>query len=195
MFQSPDTNPGPKAFSEPETNIFKALVTEYQPTSFLTIHSGTKGMYMPWAYDMKHLAKKNGPAMFNMLKTLDKEYCQCPFGAAGKEVGYECPGTCLDYVYDSLGVEYSFAFEIYTWKQDWDDLKQRFEEKLAQPSDFMQMKAENEVEFTNDNDYEECFQRFNPATESDFQETLDTWTNVYLDLAENISGDMKAHGM
>ena len=43
-------------------------VSEYEPTSFLTIHSGTKGMYMPWAYDMEHLAKKNGAAMIQMLK-------------------------------------------------------------------------------------------------------------------------------
>jgi len=59
-------------------------VSEYQPTSFLTIHSGTKGMYMPWAYDMEHLAKKNGPAMIKMLKDLDSKHCQCPFGAAGR---------------------------------------------------------------------------------------------------------------
>lgn len=72
-FAPADTNPGPKAFSEPETNIFKDAVSEYQPTSFLTIHSGTKGMYMPWAYDMKHLAKKNGKAMMTMLKDLDKK--------------------------------------------------------------------------------------------------------------------------
>ena len=42
--------------------------------------------YMPWAYDMEHLAQRNNKAMMNMLKDLDSEYCQCPFGAAGKEV-------------------------------------------------------------------------------------------------------------
>jgi len=34
-------------------------------------------------------------------------------GAAGKEVGYLCPGTCLDYAYDKVNVPYSFAWEIY----------------------------------------------------------------------------------
>jgi hypothetical protein len=48
-----------------------------------------KGMYMPWAYDMEHLAKRNGQAMRSMLMEIDQSYCQCPFGAAGKEVGYE----------------------------------------------------------------------------------------------------------
>merc|ERR1719321_2380839 len=49
------SNPGPNPFSEPETRIFKKLVTDYRPTTFLTIHSGTRGMYMPWAFDMQHL--------------------------------------------------------------------------------------------------------------------------------------------
>ena len=49
----------------------------------------------------------------SMLRELDEEYCQCPFGAAGREVGYSCPGTCLDYVYDELNTSYAFAFEIY----------------------------------------------------------------------------------
>jgi hypothetical protein len=188
-FAPADTNPGPRAFSEPETNIFKEAVSAYQPTSFLTIHSGTKGMYMPWAYDMEHLAKKNGKAMFTMLKNLDTEYCQCPFGAAGREVGYSCPGTCLDYVYDELGVEYSFAFEIFTWKQDWPDLKQRFQEKLQQPSDFIQLASHDHMSNKLD-DPDECFSRFNPTTESDFKETLVTWSNAYLDLANMISNDI-----
>merc|ERR1719428_1309955 len=95
-----DTNPGPAPFSEPETRVFKKLVSEYRPTNFLTIHSGTRGMYMPWAYDMEHLAKRNQPEMMNILRKLDTDHCECPFGAAGKEVGYSCPGTCLDWVYD-----------------------------------------------------------------------------------------------
>lgn len=41
-------------------------------------------------------------------------------------------------------------------------------------------------------DPEECFERFNPATEADFKETLDTWSNAYLDLAEMIDTDIKA---
>ena len=42
--------------------------------------------------------------MQGALKVLDKKYCKCPSGAAGKEVGYLCPGTCLDYVYEHLKV-------------------------------------------------------------------------------------------
>eukprot|EP00401_Gymnodinium_catenatum_P022427 CAMPEP_0117591696 /NCGR_PEP_ID=MMETSP0784-20121206/71679_1 /TAXON_ID=39447 /ORGANISM="" /LENGTH=86 /DNA_ID=CAMNT_0005393453 /DNA_START=9 /DNA_END=265 /DNA_ORIENTATION=+ len=82
-----DTNPGPKPFSEPETRTFKELVQNFKPTTFLTVHSGTKGMYMPWAYDMEHLANRNEPEMMDILTKLDQDHCECPFGAAGREVG------------------------------------------------------------------------------------------------------------
>merc|ERR1719217_1801168 len=128
-----DTNPGPGPFSEPETKVFKQLVSDYDPTNFLTVHSGTRGMYMPWAYDMEHLAQRNQPEMMQILKTLDKDHCECPFGAAGKEVGYSCPGTCLDWVYDKLKTPYSFAFEIYTDPDTSASLVSRWEAKMKHP--------------------------------------------------------------
>merc|ERR1719183_422372 len=137
-FDTADTNPGPSAFSEAETQVFKELVSNYRPSNFLTIHSGTKGMYMPWAYDMKHLATRNQPAMMEILKKLDKNHCECPFGAAGKEVGYPCPGTCLDWVYDKLQTPYAFAFEIYTSPRMNARLKDRWESKLEQGGAFYQ---------------------------------------------------------
>jgi hypothetical protein len=126
-----NTNPGPRPFSESETKIFKQLVSDYNPTTFLTIHSGTRGMYMPWAYDMQHLATRNQPEMMAILKQVDQDHCECPFGAAGKEVGYPCPGTCLDWVYDRVETPYSFAFEIYTSPDKDESLKSRWQEKLA----------------------------------------------------------------
>merc|ERR1711959_251408 len=55
----------------------------------------------------------NVEEMVEILRKANKQYCNCDTGAAGKEVGYLCPGTCLDYMYDDLTVPYSFAFEIY----------------------------------------------------------------------------------
>lgn len=51
--------------------------------------------------------------MLNVLSQINSKHCSCRNGAAGKEVGYLCPGTCLDYAYDSLQVPYVFAWEIY----------------------------------------------------------------------------------
>jgi len=203
---SVDTNPGPAPFSEPETKIFKAAVAEYQPTTFLTVHSGTKGMYMPWAYDMDHLAKRNQPEMMQILKTLDKNHCQCPFGAAGREVGYSCPGTCLDYVYDKLNVEYAFAWEIYTNPEMDGMLQDRWQEKMNEqgsflqltshlghehfkdlfedhPSSFVQLRASR----GHDMSPEECFSQFNPASESELNSVVENWSGAYMDMAQEVA--------
>lgn len=208
---SVDTNPGPSAFSEPETQIFKQAVADYQPTTFLTVHSGTKGMYMPWAYDMDHLAQRNQPEMMEILKTLDKDHCECPFGAAGREVGYSCPGTCLDYVYDKLNVDYAFAWEIYT-NPDMDDmLKERWQEKMReQGASFLQMNShlghehfkdifedhpssfvQTRKSHRNEMSPSECFSQFNPATESELGSVVENWSGAYLDMAQEVAKRLK----
>merc|ERR1719265_2297058 len=206
-----DTNSGPAPFSEPETRIFKQLVTTYKPTTFLTVHSGTRGMYMPWAYDTKHLAKRNQPEMLDILEQLDEERCQCPFGAAGKEVGYSCPGTCLDWVYDQLETPYAFAFEIYTSPALDDSLKQRWQTKvqeggadliangaslghphfrdlfMAHPSSFVQLNNTFvEQALDPEEDPSGCFLSFNPTTEASYKEVIDNWANTYLEMAEKV---------
>mmetsp|Transcript_24493 Transcript_24493/g.61605 ORF Transcript_24493/g.61605 Transcript_24493/m.61605 type:complete len:498 (-) Transcript_24493:165-1658(-) len=208
---SADTNPGPKPFSEPETRVFLSAVREFEPTGFLTIHSGTRGMYMPWAYNMVSPAQRNGDVMLQMLQTLDENFCQCPFGAAGKEVGYSCPGTCLDYVYDKLHVDYSFAFEIYGNPSEDASLKERFDEIVrenaaasagntnvapaAVATSLLQLGAAEKVdtsEIGRNWREDSCFSQFNPTTQEDFEQTLENWTQVYLKLAGMIVKDRAA---
>eukprot|EP00450_Noctiluca_scintillans_P006113 CAMPEP_0194483502 /NCGR_PEP_ID=MMETSP0253-20130528/5086_1 /TAXON_ID=2966 /ORGANISM="Noctiluca scintillans" /LENGTH=403 /DNA_ID=CAMNT_0039323169 /DNA_START=48 /DNA_END=1259 /DNA_ORIENTATION=- len=202
-----DTNPGPKPFSEPETQILKSLVEEYRPTNFLTVHSGTRGMYMPWAFDMEHLADRNQLAMMEILEKLDSDYCQCPFGAAGREVGYSCPGTCLDYVYDKLKTPFSFAFEIFVNPDSDEMLKERWQQKMLEvgaapkantslvqdqykdffdqhPSSFLQI--ESDTKRGNGMSDGQCFAQFNPEEEELFHKTLRTWTSAYLDMADMV---------
>lgn len=206
-----DTNPGPKPFSEPETRVFKECVSEFKPTTFLTVHSGTRGMYMPYAFDMEHLASRNQPEMMQILKDLDKDYCECPFGAAGKEVGYPCPGTCLDWVYDQLNTQYAFAFEIYTGPQADSFLKDRWQEKMDEmgafyqlhshlahkhfrdvftenPSDFVQLRSEQRRSAMTP---EECFGNFNPDTQERYDSTVNNWSNAYLDMVDKITQKVK----
>merc|ERR1719217_1227439 len=217
MAESSDTNPGSAPFSEPETQVFKQLVSEYQPTNFLTVHSDTRGMYMPWAYDMEHLAKRNQPEMMNILRKLDTDHCECPFGAAGKEVGYPCPGTCLDWVYDQLQTPYSFAFEIYIGQQYDEGLAERFHEKMQEqnntallqtkthlahrkfhdifkknPSDFVQLRSNAHHEHNiMGMDAMDCFNRFNPDNEDQFHDVVHNWVDAYLDLANMVSSNLK----
>jgi hypothetical protein len=208
-----ETNPGAKPFSEPETRMFKKAVTEFAPTTFLTIHSGTKGMYMPWAYDRHHLAEFNGKHMMDVLTALDKDHCECPFGAAGKEVGYPCPGTCLDYAYSKLNVPFSYAFEIYTSHSADSELKQRWSEHmhsggaqllqksshLAHPhfkdvfdkhkSDFVRPSSLMEETGALDNDG--CFNMFNPREKEDYHKVVKNWAHAYLQMSALISKKLK----
>lgn len=212
-----EQNPGPRPFSEPETQIFKELVMEYQPTTFLTVHSGTRGMYMPWAFDTQHLASRNQPAMMKILRELDSKHCQCPFGAAGKEVGYACPGTCLDWVYDQLKAPYSFAFEIYTSPSSDDELRDRWEEKvhsggaslleagshLGHPhfldlfqdhaSDFVQVaeRPQESDERKADMGAMECFTMFNPDTKERYDATVQNWAAAYLEMSRLVSQELR----
>mmetsp|Transcript_31588 Transcript_31588/g.61033 ORF Transcript_31588/g.61033 Transcript_31588/m.61033 type:complete len:379 (+) Transcript_31588:1-1137(+) len=45
-----ETYPGEQPFSETETQILKKDAEEYKPNVFLTVHSGTLGLFTPWAY-------------------------------------------------------------------------------------------------------------------------------------------------
>merc|ERR1719164_407102 len=51
--------------------------------------------------------------MLELLYSLDPKFCNCEAGAAGTKLPYLSPGTSVDYMFDKLGVDYSFAFEIY----------------------------------------------------------------------------------
>lgn len=206
-----ETNPGARPWSEAETRIFKELVTKFQPTTFLTIHSGTKGMYMPWAYDTEHAAQYNAPGMLSLLKELDSRHCQCPFGAAGKEVGYPCPGTCLDWIYSKLKTPYVFAFEIYTNRDDdllerWNELKSDGDLSLLQTSSHLGHKhfAELFSEFSSDfvqtrqadskalaKRQHDCFENYNPSTEAVYNKTVQNWAVTYLEMAARVAKDLK----
>merc|ERR1712032_434185 len=160
-------------------------VTKFKPTTFITVHSGTRGLYMPWAYDTAHLAVRNQLSMLRILRSVDKDHCECPFGAAGKEVGYSCPGTCLDWVYDQLQTPYAFAFEIYVGddsglKDRWHELMTdsedgaflqtnrnlahpHFKDFFAEhPSSFVQVHSKKQRSARGG---EECFSQFNPESE------------------------------
>jgi len=124
-----------QAFSEPETRILKKLIEEYHPRVFLSLHSGTRGLYMPYAYDMDHIAHRNKARMLSIMRDVDSRHCTCPYGAAGAEVGYPAPGTSIDWAFDTLKVPISFAFEIFGSPYLDEGLTQRWKQKIAKEGD------------------------------------------------------------
>uniref|UniRef100_A0A7S1RGM4 Uncharacterized protein n=1 Tax=Alexandrium catenella TaxID=2925 RepID=A0A7S1RGM4_ALECA len=149
-----------------------------------------------------------------ILRKLGKDHCQCPFGAAGKEVGYSCPGTSLDWAYDKLETPYAFAFEIYTTPLEDESLKARWDEKLKaggaslleqgehlahahfvdlfnrHGSDFVHTRGSlGAGTFPGEEDG--CFSQFNPDTAERFNQTLTNWVGAYLDMSDLIAEDMR----
>lgn len=198
-----NTNSGSEPFSESETKILRDVMTETNPHIFMTVHSGTLGMYTPFAYSTSIPTGPEESEMLSMILPLDEESCQCPMGAAGKEVGYLCPGTCLDYAYDVLKVPYAFAFEIYGNEEErakckaaFEKQKMRFKSEGSYMKDFvsflemetthscfLQDRMETSTQHLSRMSEEECFSFFNPTSESELRDVTGNWVRVFLKLA------------
>eukprot|EP01016_Furgasonia_blochmanni_P015656 TRINITY_DN1864_c0_g4_i2.p1 TRINITY_DN1864_c0_g4~~TRINITY_DN1864_c0_g4_i2.p1 ORF type:complete len:494 (-),score=170.00 TRINITY_DN1864_c0_g4_i2:173-1654(-) len=111
---------GPHPFSETETVTVKKALSNFEPTVFLTVHSGTKGMYTPYAWTTEE-GTTNEDNMLQVTDNLNEKYCNCGHGSAAETIGYLSSGTCLDYAYDKLNIPYTFAWEIYAASDAWAD--------------------------------------------------------------------------
>ncbi|EAS00566.2 zinc carboxypeptidase family protein (macronuclear) [Tetrahymena thermophila SB210] len=205
-------NSGEAPFSEIETQVLKKIATDFSPNVFISIHSGTLGLYTPYAYTNQR-AERNEEHMINIVSDIQKKYCKnCSVGAAGKEVGYLCPGTCLDYIYETLEADYSFAFEIYSNENE---IHQALE-----GSSFLQMRSRNQrlrhtfrrseqfrpsscflqssSESSNDTDsdslsdlfsdsYQQCFLFFNPESHDDYDFVIDNWTKALYETLNHVT--------
>jgi len=196
------------AFSEPETRLLRNLIMDFKPDVFLSLHSGTKGLYMPYSYDRHHIAPRNKDEMLKMLQQIDEAHCRCPYGAAGAEVGYNAPGTSIDWAYAVGNASYSFAFEIWTAKAEMPRLEERWRTKMQQGgaqllqvghhlghphfldvfknhrSDFIQLEIQEDIDECVHWKPMDCFQFFNPATKEDYEGALRNWAQAYLEVAQ-----------
>jgi hypothetical protein len=172
-------NPGAHPLSEHETRVFQREIANFEPHVFASIHSGTLGMYMPWAYDENadESRIRNLNKMTQVVDELDKKFCQCPAGAAAKEVGYNSPGTCIDWVHSHTKSEYTFAFEIFTGIGV-EALRDRFNEQQLRGGRLSLLELDNDVH-ANAN----CFLQFNPTTEDQYNNVVNNWADALIELA------------
>eukprot|EP01017_Pseudomicrothorax_dubius_P041428 TRINITY_DN6627_c0_g2_i1.p1 TRINITY_DN6627_c0_g2~~TRINITY_DN6627_c0_g2_i1.p1 ORF type:complete len:366 (+),score=74.52 TRINITY_DN6627_c0_g2_i1:118-1215(+) len=193
------TSSGKHPFSEEESSTVEQSLASFSPNVFLTVHSGTLGMYTPYAYS-KREPIRNENAMIDVTENLNQKYCNCPAGAAGKEVGYLSPGTCLDYAYDKLKVDYAFAWEIYSGrKKDRAGLvRQRRAKELVEEVDNIDDEDDDDIEscFIESRNrrlrrkrktHHDCFPLFNPVSHQEYHSVVDNWTTAILDLASQVS--------
>jgi len=192
-----DTDSGPQPFSEIETQTIRDRVTAFNPKVFLIVHSGTFGLYTPYAFTEK-LGPVNEDGMLKVLNVVDKKYCNCHPGGAATEVGYLSSGTSVDYVYDH-GAPYSFAWEIYTPQYVPQEAfiaaritksknlrgynsnpLYKHTTKAQSYLDIINMRGEN----LND---EKCFYAFNPITQEDYNHSVDTWASAILTTTQQVN--------
>lgn len=105
---------GSGAFSEPETRIVARLIKETSPDVFLDVHSGTKGLFMPYDWTTDPIPNESDRShMKSVLQEVNSKDCpECMVGDCSETVGYLAPGSSADYAY-SQGVSFSYIWEIY----------------------------------------------------------------------------------
>lgn len=185
---------GSSPFSERETQVIKSAVKDFNPSTFVTIHSGTLGMYTSYAYDYDAPVPQRAAQTVSLLKSLDKEYCQCPYGPAAKAIGYESTGSSLDWVFDNVpNCKHSIAFEVYVGSESTvEDLREEYQkleaQKVESSQSFIEVgsarssKSRSAVKVAGVHvaSAEElgCLSHFNPTNEEAFASTISNWTKA-----------------
>lgn len=127
----PELEPGAAPFSEPETRALRDELLARRPTLFLSVHSGTRGLYAPPAWAAPKGAKSADAdvrlprlrALLTRLQAVDSLLAQRtrqlppppppPAGSAAVLLGYNSPGNCLDYAFEVARTPVPLAFEIW----------------------------------------------------------------------------------
>lgn len=110
---------GSGPFSEPESRAVAAVMKDFKPHIFVSVHSGTNAIMIPWDYTTQPIANRQDHArMAEVAKSISKDFCPlCTVGDGAASVGYAATGTSSDFAYAN-GAKYSYTWEIYTDKQD-----------------------------------------------------------------------------
>lgn len=110
-----ETAPGPSGFSEAESQMLRDIVHAEKPDLFLSVHSGSFLMSMPYGYT-PGVRPKNADAMAEVLESVSATHTmgECPHGPLAEVIGYESHACDIDYASEVVGVPYSFNWEIYT---------------------------------------------------------------------------------
>ncbi|KAF6037078.1 hypothetical protein EB796_004639 [Bugula neritina] len=111
-----DTYGGPFPGSEPETkNLVKFLLGVDKLHVFLSFHSYSKMILIPWSHKMKptthHSALKTaGMAAANAMEAANGG--KWVVGLAGELLSYNAAGTSLDWAYANTEAKFVFTFEM-----------------------------------------------------------------------------------
>jgi len=194
MSDRADTNPGSQAFSEPETRIVKSLMEEFKPHTFLDVHSGDLGIYLPNNLASEQTKTQDVEAH---LSEVDDMACKCPLGIADDEVGYKTSGSSLDYSFDKTGAKLAIAMEIWAKPDMLESRRARWaaqktklfqsagssflqDMQLAPPS-FLKSAAHSDLLGKTGWD---CFDFFNPRDGEMYKKVTHQWSDTLMALSK-----------
>lgn len=196
MRENPDTNPGMMAFSEPESRILKKLMEDFKPDTFLDVHSGNLGLYLPNQLAKEH---KYAKKVESMLVDVNDHNCKCPLGIADEEVQYKTSGSSLDYAYDKVGTKFAVAMEVFVEKERVQKLRERWADQKSKldtsSTSFLEiegkelsqhslMKSEEDLEAAiQQQEPSSCLSMFNPLEKKLYSRVVKKWSTTLIELS------------
>jgi len=205
-----EANPGPRGFSEPESQAIKDLVLQEKPDIYLSVHSGAYLLGTPYGYTANQTAD-NEQQMLSVLKPISEKFCNggCPFGDLAGMIGYESKGCDIDYVKEALDTPFVFTWEIYTGN----DVRGMYEEEAHARAEHREMSADAAAFFDaksmtllqtrsshkqllrgskalqpeSDENTGDCFNQFNPETQAETEAVARNWAQAFLTLCDEVA--------
>lgn len=108
---------GPKPFSEEETFVYRDLTEKFHFDGFISFHSGTKQIYIPFA-DTRSRQRGRVPANLDEMTRLAKELSAATvfkheYGQAASLNDYTADGTIFDYMAGRRKIPFTYAIELW----------------------------------------------------------------------------------
>lgn len=188
-WDSSEKGSGSKPFSEKITQTLRDDAIELNPKAFFTVHSGQRALFTPFSYEERVPKGKNQNTILKYLNELKDQYCiDCQVGGAANVIGYNAPGSELDYFKEVLQTPIAVGMEIFKGPLTVPKVifargkpTDTFETIVPVSSESLIEKSGNLVttSFPQPKVREaNCFAQFNPMNHHDYEDTVETWSNI-----------------
>lgn len=196
-----EMNPGPRGFSEPESELLQALVQEETPDLFLSIHSGAYLLGTPFGYT-GNKRPENVQAMVDLLGPISREHCggDCPYGDLAEMIHYNSMGCDIDWVMEHVGTPYAYTWEIYVGEQIREGYIEQARERAAGGASLIEQsrstlrgrsrKAARRSKAKQPEDQQGvqgCIDQFLPQSESETRQVVNNWAGAYLQISQEVA--------
>jgi len=178
-----EMNPGPRGFSEPESQLLQALAQEERPDLFVSVHSGAYLLGTPYGYTQSKVPK-GAAAMAELLGPISRSHCggDCPYGDLAELIHYNSMGCDIDWVMEHVGTPYVYTWEIYVG----DVIRQGYIEQARERAGAAARQPEDQQ------GVQGCMDQFLPQSESETQEVVRNWAGAYLEISQEVASRVLA---